>query len=80
MDERREFCTSHRKDTERLVDDDDELKKTIYGNGKPGLKSDLIKLETNFAAVGHGIRTGVSILGILQILVGVAVAALVVTK
>ena len=59
------------------MDDVDELKKTIYGNGKPGLKSDLIELKTNFAAVGNGIRTGVSILGILQILVGVAIALLI---
>jgi hypothetical protein len=77
MDERREFCTSHRKDTERIMDDVEGLKQTIYGNGKPGLKSDLIELKTNFTAVGNGIKISVSILGVLQILVGVAIALLI---
>lgn len=72
-DERRANCIEHRKDTQSNTGDIDDLKKTVYGNGQPGLKERMTIMETNFSAVGKGINIVGAILGAMQILVGAAI-------
>lgn len=87
--ERRANCIAHRKDTESNAEKIDNLEKTVYGNGTPGIKEKVARLEekvdptingrmtiveTNFAAVGKGVGYAVGILGVLQLLVGAAVS------
>ncbi len=61
------------KDVEQTMEDVKELRNTVYGNGNKGLKERVTIIETNFAAVGTSIKITGAVLGIIQIVIGIAI-------
>lgn len=74
MSEQKKSTMEIKKDMEVVMEDVKELKGTVYGNGNKGLKERVTIIETNFAAVGTSIKITGAVLGIIQIVVGIAIA------